>query len=386
VALAALAGFDPYDALRGARVPAWIRSRPRLRQAATQVRRRLPFEIGPLLGVAPFTMAKTVGCYLMAAARRGGVVSLPDGSETTIPALLGALVACEGALGDGRYGYEFDVQTRWAYYPKGTPNLIATYFVGRGLMEAGLATGDDEAIEQGIAAARFAAEELLAEGDGGTYFRYTPSSSTLVHNANCLGAGLCAGAGALAGDAGLVELARCAALTSVTAQRQDGSWAYGESDALGWTDSFHTAYTLDGLALVERATGDAQIGSSIKRGAADWAAHFFGSDGTARYYRDRVRPLDVHAASSAIDVGSRLAATGALDPALVRRVENWARALYIDASGRPIHRVGRIVRDKRRFPRWNEAHWAMGEASLMALDSGRANALEAWVGEAVRDG
>ena len=120
-----LRGRDPYDALAGRRVPAWVRSHARLRQVAIQLRKRMPIETGGLLGVEPFVMAKTVGCALAAAARYG--------DSDAVPALTGALEATAGNLGGGAFGYEFDVQTRWAFYPAGSPNLIATVFVARGL-------------------------------------------------------------------------------------------------------------------------------------------------------------------------------------------------------------------------------------------------------------
>jgi hypothetical protein len=374
----ALSGGDPFDALAGTRVPRALLHGARARQAIIQLRKRCPVDLGPMLGVKPFVMAKTAGAFVTACARR----TVDAATREDLDALRRILPTTEGCLGDGRWGYEFDVQTRWAYYPKGSPNLIATFFVARGAGEAGCALGEDDWLRMLHESAAYLSRELYEPGGGESYFRYVPESSTLVHNANLLGAGLVAASAALRGDVGLVESARVAALTSVAAQDAGGGWPYGVGESLRWQDSFHTAYNLDGLLLVWLATGDALIEASLRRGAADWRDNFFGPQGEPWYGPSATFPLDIHSAGTAMDVAARLASWGFLEPALAALVAAWTEANLVDpVSGAVWFRRNRASVDRRHFPRWNDAHLALGRASVELTQAGRLAPLES----AVRD-
>jgi len=367
-----LRGSDPYDALAGRRVPEWVRSHARLRQAAIQLRKRMPIEMGGLLGVEPFVMAKTVGCALAAAARYG--------DSDAIPALTGALEVAAGSLGGGAFGYEFDVQTRWAFYPAGSPNLIATVFVARGLASAGVAFGTPSLVVEAARSAEFVRDSLHAAAPS-PYYRYTLTSQRLVHNANFLGAGLVAMAATLGGQdasrASVTSAATAAALSSIEAQRDDGSWLYGTDTVLDWSDNFHTAYNLDGLLQVWLATGDDRVRTSLDRGVRHWRADFFGPEGEPKYYPSKPLPYDIHSAGTAIDVAARLASWGWDTGELAERVAAWTERHLVDpASGATYFQKRHNRTDKRHFVRWGDAHLALGRASLALLREGRRDPLE----------
>ena len=373
--LDSLSGGDPYDALRGEHVPEFVRRTAGGRQAMLQLRKRLPLDLGPALGVRPFTMAKTVSCHLAAAARCGD-----DGAADDARALLEAMCSTDGHLGQGRWGYEFDVQTRWAFYRRGTPNVIATVFCGRGCLEAWLALGRDEYLDEAIAAAEFIAKDLLVED--GSYFRYLPENDELVHNANALAAGFVAVVGRCLDREDFVSRALDAARSTADAQREDGSWPYGAHDDLRWCDSFHTAYTVDGLHQVAVVSGDSATRDSARLGAAFWSKRFFGDDGEPHYYPDRRYPVDAHCLGTAVDVAARL---GPFDPgleSLSRRVWSWGLSEMRDVrTGAWFYRRHRLYRDRRRFPRWVNGHIALADSALSALQDGRLCPIEAMLAE-----
>ena len=376
------AGYDPYDALMGTRVPMALRGSPRGRQAVVQLRKRVPVDVGRVLGIEAFDMSKARALFLLAAVRQAQ--ALPAHAEVgershardAVRTAAAALAHTQGNLGHGRWGYEFDVQTRWAFYPAGTPNLIVTFFAARAQLEAGLFLGAPDLLAAGLESARFVSEELLVAAER-PYLRYTPTSDELVHNANLLGAGLCAVAGALERDPVLLEIARAAALTSCEAQEESGRWAYGVGDSLSWCDNFHTAYDLDGLHLVELATADSAIATSLARGLDFWLSRFFGRTGAPHYYDTDAYPYDIHSAATAVDVGARLAAWGFPSDRTARRVARWTTQNLVDPhTGRTYFRRHRTYTDRRSFVRWGDAHWAMGLASLAMADAGRRSILE----------
>ena len=359
-------GRDPYDALRSRRIPALLTRNARMRQLVVQVRRRCPVELGPVLGIEPFIMAKSVACRMMAVARNEPSVRRDD----DLRALVDLLYEAEGCLGDGRWGYEFDVQTRWAFYPKGSPNLIVSAFVARGLAEAGAVLGDPRLLDAAADAGRWIAENLVDRSEP-PFTRYVPDSSRLVHNANLLGAGCIALAGAVLSDTRMTELATRLCVASLRAQRDDGGWPYGDGHGLEWEDSFHTAYVLDGLLTVWLATGDSAALNALERGSGHWSDSFFGSRGEPWYGPGRRYPYDIHSAATALDVGSRLARHGLFAPELVERIAGWTQEHLVDAkTSHTFARQGRISRDRRHFVRWGDAHYAMGSSSYDLLVRG----------------
>lgn len=362
-------GHDPYDALRGTRLPAIVRRTPKLRQLAIQLRRRCPMDLASLYGIEPFVMAKSVAGYLAGHSRRtfshGDIgAGLPAAQE-----IADALFRADGNLGDGAWGYEFDVQTRWAYYPAGSPNLIATVFVGTALMEAGLVFGRDDWIGSGIEAARFVLRELFDPADQSrqAVFRYTSETQRVVHNANLLAAGMLAVADGISPDAGMTEAVRLAVPISVSSQQDSGRWSYGVGAGLHWADNFHTAYNLIGLLQVRRL-GIPGVADAIERGVDFWVDTFFGPDGTPYYFDDRRYPYDIHSAATAVDVAGRLSLAGYDTQDTEVRCAHWLRGTLLHDGGRTGYAVHRWYTDNRNFIRWGDSHWeaAQGTEALIA--------------------
>jgi len=360
--LALTPGADPYDALSGRRVPSVLKRHPSFRQLAIQLRKRIPVETGRLIGAEPRLMAKALGCFLAAEAR--AVLAGEDSALGRAESIVAALPQTGGAGSDGAWGYEFDVQTRWGYYAAGTPNLIATTFVGRGFLEAGLAFRRDDWVDQARLSAQYLKRVHLAEGASGPYVRYTPDSSRLVHNANLLGAGFIAAVGAVVGEPEWVSLACDAAHTSIAGMSPNGEWPYGTGVGLGWDDNFHTAYDLDGLSWVCLAAPDVVAESALRIAADSWARDFFGEEGEPHYYRATAYPYDIHSAATAVDVACRLAMRG-VETGIQDRVARWAKTHLTDpVTGLTYYQVHRLFTDRRNFRRWGDAHWSLAMSAL----------------------
>lgn len=365
-----LEGNDPYDALRGWRVPGFVYRSARLRQLAIQVRRRSPADLAPLYGVAPFTMAKAVACFLSGHARRSFASGVDDASVRTAEALIEAMYSAEGCLGEGAWGYEFDVQTRWAYYAAGSPNLIATTFVGTSLLEAGLAFAREEWVAGALESAKWIQKNLLGkvEGSRTPVYRYTPDTARFVHNANLLGAAFVASGGSVVGDEGLIQVALEAAEASVGAQEESGRWAYGVGGGLGWADNFHTAYNLGGLLQLS-VVSPGLFADSVQKGTRYWIEGFFGPNGEPHYYDDRAYPLDIHSGATAVDVLARLELHGIDVDGITDRCARWVRENLVEANGKTAYQVHRLWTDRRSFVRWGDGHWAAALGTLALRDA-----------------
>jgi len=370
-------GYDPFDAMRSPVLRTVAGEYARARQVAVQLRKRGFLPTSAVLGIEPFRTAKTLGCGLSALARlhSAGMVDEAAVRACALDLLTDRTLARHPA---GGWGYEFDVQTRWAFYPKGSANAIATLFVTRGLAEAGLAIGDQALLDGASRGAQYMLEHLRVSNGTGDFFQYAPGSSTLIHNANLLAAGVVAAVGRIAGKGEWVaEALRCAAV-SLESTRPDGLWAYGQDAGLEWVDNFHTAYPLDGVMLLWLATGDAKLKAIVEAGARTWSTEFFGTDGAPYYYREHHNPFDIHSAGSAVDVAARMEALGIPTGDLPSRVALWTKAnLCDDVTGETQYQTGVAIGGKRHFPRWGEAHWALGLSSLALLEGGALPPLEA---------
>jgi len=371
----ALIGVDPYDAMLGSRVPGWIRSNARMRQLVIQLRKRIPVELGGVLGVAPFPMVKSGGAALTALSRWSVLVK-PDSSQQED--LLSFVLESPTRGTVGGWGYEFDVQTRWAFYPANSQNMISTVFVLGGLAELAVSGGRSDGLAEVANGAQWIADQISVAGTAGPFLRYVPSALTLVHNANALGAGALATAGVLCARPRWSELALECAATTVSAQNSDGGWSYGTEPNLAWEDNFHTAYTLSGLLQVWLATGDSEVKRALDVGVEGWSGRFFDADGAPRYKPKSTYPRDIHCAATAVDVASRLATWGWGTTSLATRVRDWTSDNLIDASkGVTRYQTHRIYRDGRHFVRWGDAHQWLADSSYALLVYGEKSPSEA---------
>lgn len=338
-------GPDPYDGLGVAWSAKLPRGRPK--QALVQAIKRSPVDLRGYLAVPPVRMTKTLALVVMSLM---AAPWLPDARERA------ELLADEIEArrnDDGGWGYEFDVQTRWAFYPTGASNAIATAFAVEALHAIG------RPIPTSV---RAWIERDLVHPEG--FLRYTAGSNTLVHNANVLAARALYRAG------GRPEQVTRAVARTLEAQRPDGLWEYGAGPGLEWIDSFHTVYTLWGLSDLEPL--DAAIAPALEAGTAAWSSRCFDADGSPWYYADRAGKVDVHTAAWALLGAQGLC--GRVDPSA--DVHTAASIDALLAMQRPHGGFG--AAGEPAYPRWSSAHamfalahWAGCAADRSAGDSAR---------------
>lgn len=364
VELGATAGWrgpDPYDGL-WSRWPRIFVAGRRRRQAIVQLHARSPFDIRRLYRRRPHSLVPKAPALLGQAAvrlwRMDGDPHVRALAEDALETLAGD-VSC----GEKAWGYPWDTQTRWSYYPGGSANIVATAFSADALAEAAGAFDRPEWRDRAERAAAWVARALYLERRG--CFAYHERSDRLIHNANLLGAAL---VHALAPDQpSAVEAVRTATGRTLDAQREDGTWPYGEGEGLEWTDSFHTGYVLDSLRRLRGV--DPRIPAAIERGAGAYLAGFFDGDGRARLWRGRRYPEDSHSAGTGLTVLSSLAARDLAPTSAITPITRRTLTHLIDRSGHAVHRRGRWGATRVRYPRWCDAPVALGLATAaLALD------------------
>jgi hypothetical protein len=283
-------GFDPYDGLNSP--VARLLPGKKARQAWTQLHRRSPVNLRPLVGIKPTLNAKGLALFAM-----------------VNPELLPLLESLRNP--DGCWGYPFDWQSRAFFAPRGTSNLICTAFAAK-------------ALKCNVSA--FIEKHLLRDG----WITYIAGSDTQVHNVNMIGA-------ALLGRQDCMEF-------SVKRQRPDGSWWYGEAENQHWIDNFHTGYNL--IALRESG----MFPEAARRGFEYWDRTFWTSEFAPRYYHDREFPYDTHCCATGI-----LAYLAFGETEKANAVARWAVENLWDDRGFFWYQRGRWFTNRVGYMRWAQA-------------------------------
>jgi hypothetical protein len=342
-------GPDPYDGLWWT-WPAALTGGRRRRQAIVQLHARAPVDIRRLYRRSHPRIAKTLALFASAGLRTHRITGHPRARALATSAL--DAVVADRTVGSAAWGYPFDVQTRWSFYPAPTPNVVVTSYVGRALLEGARELGRADWSERAVAAARWVLDDLWVEPEG--FFGYHPHSRANVHNASLLGAALV--------DAGLPDdptarerVAR-AVQRALAAQADDGSWPYGDDPSLRWIDSFHTGYVLTCLARV--GTAQPGVEDALASGAAFYS-RFFDSEGRAALWPGRRFPEDAHSAGTGLTTLSALLAAGHVERPLLERVAHRVLEATI-RRGRAVARRYRWGSTTVWYPRWCDGHVACG--------------------------
>ena len=359
--------YDPFDGLN-----AWIRPLAvgKLgRQLLQQGVRRFPCNLRTPLGINPERSSKGMG-YI---AR--GLLKIFEYTQDQLY-LKRATNCLEWLIEHSNRGYlgyswgnHFDYQSRGFYLPKGEPTVVWTALISHAFLDAWEIIGNNRYLEVAKKNCEFILGELEQRSfKNGICISYIPKSFHAVHNANMHAAAVLSRTYKHTGNEQFRNLAQRAVSYTVGAQRDDGSWWYGEKDNLHWIDNFHTAYVLDALYWYMISTQDMNYWSNFELGLKYYVNKFFLNDGTPKYYSNKVYPFDIQCASQSIETLTLLAET--VDPGLIKLAEKvayWTIDKMQDESGYFYFRRGRHWVNKTAMLHWGQATMLYALAKLILL-------------------
>ena len=342
-------GPDAYDGL-WCRWPKPLTAGRRRRQLFMQLHARSPLDIRRLYRRRHPLIPKALGIFGSVGLRAHGMQ--PEGRGLTLGLDAIETLDADRTAGDRGWGYHWDMQTRWSFYPAGSPNVVVTTFAASALLEAEHVLGRHDLGDRAREAARWVLDELWVQPDG--FFAYHPGNRANIHNANLLGAWLVNAA--LPDDAGARELVAQAVERTLAGQRADGAWPYGEAENLAWVDSFHTGYVLSCLWRLREV--DPRIAEAVERGAK-YYERFFDAAGRAPLWPDRPYPEDAHAAGTGLTTLALLVRANIVPRELLERVARRTLTVGIE-DGHAVYRRYRRFRTHVHYLRWCDAHVALG--------------------------
>lgn len=361
------AGYDPYDALNSPLVRRLAGRSKWRRIAFTQLLKKCPVNLRPLLGVPKGHNPKAIGLFLWGCSKLHRLEP-QAGHEQRIERLLDLLGDLQSRGYSGHcWGYNFDWQSRTVFRPKGTPTIVNTAFIGHALLDCHELTGNARALDLALPIKDFILKDLRRTSLADTFcFSYTPIDAEVVHNANLLGASILIRLAKYCGEPGLTEAALASLAYSMRHQRLDGSWHYADTSVQKWIDSFHTGFNLQAVRCFLLAGYAGEYEDAYRRGVQYYADRFFLADGSPKYFHDRVYPIDVHAPAQAI---AFFASMGSQYHDLTDRVLAWMLNYLYDGEGRFYFQRHRWFTNRACYMRWCQA-WAFHALSEYALHGG----------------
>lgn len=361
------AGFDPYDALnsRALDFVPLVNNRI-IRIALTQINKRFPINLRPLLLVSKEQNPKAIALFLMSFVKLSRI-KLLDKKE-----LIGSMIEKLVTLRSKNssyccWGYSFPWQTRTILVPRGAPNLICTTFAANALLDAFESNAEEHSLRMAVSAGEYILNELYWEnGASVAGFRYPlPSSRARVDNANFLAAALLCRVYKHTFDKKFLEPALKVARYSAAKQHEDGSWHYGELPTQRWIDNFHTGYNLCALRAICKFAETSEFESHIRKGFEFYRRHFFRDDGAPRYFHDRTYPIDIHCVAQSIITLIDLRDINEFNMDLALSTYKWAMKNMWDDQGFFYYQVFRFHKNKISYMRWSQAWMFLALAALL---------------------
>ena len=322
--------------------------------ALQETAKRAPINLRPVLGIPKRRNFK--GCALFASASlraydcTGREQHLDDATE-----LVQWLADNRRSYPYG-WGHNHDLQLLTRRIPRNTPDIIATAYGVRAIMDLDQYRETEEAAIAGEAVPHFIETELLDAVDDGFRLRYEPTAprGTYVLNANAVGGALLVELAAAYDQPDLRPLGE--ALLDYVASRQHpiGGWTYmdpPEASHLSM-DNHHNGFILESFMRYAAVTGSDRYADTLERGLSFYRDVLFDSNGAPRWDEMNQYPRDIHAAAQGI-----ITFTQAGDYMFASRILGWALEAMYDA-GRFYYRRNRFYTRRVTLMRWCQAWMA----------------------------
>jgi len=208
------------------------------------------------------------------------------------------------------WGYNCDWQARAFFVPEGTPNIVASVYVGRALVEYYETFGCKEALDFAGKIAEFILNEMIMiENEDYLCFRYIPDELAQVHNANLLAASFLSSMKKYSNKA-YSKLLDDKIVKSVNFSIADidesGSWAYGTQLFHRWVDNFHTAFNIESLLNIRENSDMAELEPVITKITNYYFNNLFTEEGMPKYYNNRPYPIDIHVIAQVLIVLNKI--------------------------------------------------------------------------------
>ena len=363
-------GYDPYDVLTSPiRFDLLGKWGPII---ATQIQKRNPFNIRPLLGIKKEHNPKGLGLLLHGYC----ILQTKFPEENYLPqikALYQLLLEKKTKGFHGTcWGYNFGWASPVKYLPPFAPTVVATGFIAKGLFAYYQLTKDDEIKKLLLSIAPFILEDLpLTETEDGVCISYSPYMHDCCYNASLLAAETLAILYTLDPVEKYKELAIKAVNFVVSYQHSDGHWGYSLHPKSGkertQTD-FHQGYILESINHVCKLLliNNDKINNALKKGLLFYTTQQFDKNGRSLWRLPHKFPTEIHNQSQGIITLCRMKNLDKNGLQFADQIATWTIYNMQDRKyGYFYYRKNRLITNKISFMRWSNAWMFLALSELI---------------------
>lgn len=355
-------GYDPYDALNS-----WLpyQALGKYGQAiAIQFFKRNPVNLRRFAGVKKGLNPKGIGLLLNAYSKLFLKTKNEKYKETANYLFNLLLTLRSPKYTNYCWGYNFVWANPKKVVPENHPNIVATSFAAKGIIEYYKISGNQDILNILKSVCEFIISDLpVARTNAGICFSYTDILQDCCFNASILGAEILAATGSLAKIEKYDEIAISALNFTLHYQKEDGHWNYEvdiQTDKEGVQIDFHQGYILESLFnITEYLQGHnnlrIKVTNAIKKGLSFYRNNQFYNDGRSLRRLPRVWPVDIHNQSQGIITFSLLKEFDDKYLAFANTIAKWTIRNMQDESGYFYYQKHRLYKNNIPYMRWSQA-------------------------------
>ena len=362
-------GYDPYDTLMS--VIPFVRINKWLAIIATQVQKRNPINIRPLLGIKKDYNPKGLGLILHAYAILQQKQPSKDYSKQ-IEKIIHLLkeLSTKGYSGYC-WGYNFGWCSPEKYLKPYSPTSVATAFIIKGFYEAYKVNPTEEIKSIILSASDFVLCDLaFTEDESGICYSYSTEIKDICYNASLLAGEILAINYAITKNESIKTKCHQIATYVVNKQHKDGHWAYSKNKANGnertQTD-FHQGFVLESLSnIINRCQIiDNEIEQALNKGCNFYIIEQFETSGRSLFRIPKKYPTDIHYQAQGIITLCRLKHNSSELHSFAKSIAEWTIENMQSKKGFFYYRVYKWFKDKTSYIRWGQAWMFLALAELI---------------------
>lgn len=352
-------GYDPYDTLNSWIPFHWLgKWGPVL---ATQVQKRNPINIRPLLGIKKGINPKGFGLFLYSYS----LLYKAFGKEEHLEKAHYFYNWLKNNQSEGYpgscWGYDFSWASPQKKIPPYFPSSVVTGTVVKGLFAYHQITQKQEVVELIEGAAEFMDKALAKYEDAdGLSISYTPAKADICYNASLLAAETFAKSYALSKNESYRDMAiRCGNFV-IAHQHDDGRWNYNLNPETGHEQKqvdFHQGYILESLYEIKNALShqDVKWEKAIQKGMDFYFDEQFHESGRSFWRLPKKYPVEIHNQSQGIITLAMLSDYRNDSNKLMKTIGDWTVDNMQDKKGFFYYRIFKSHTNKIPYMRWSQA-------------------------------
>ncbi len=363
-------GFDPYDTLTSPfPFSSFTKWTPVI---ATQVQKRNPFNIRPILGIKKDYNPKGMGLLLQAYVKMQQVFPEKDYSNRIGFLFNWLLENVSKGFSGSCWGYNFGWASPEKYLPPFAPTVVSTGFIAQGIHAYYQWSKNEKAAALLTDIAPFIIKDIpRTEFEKGICFSYSPFMKDCCYNASLLAAETLARIYSITHEQTLKDLACSAVDFVVSKQHEDGHWEYKIDPSTGIERhqvDFHQGYILDSIQAVMELTSHQSESWSLarKKGLEFYRKEQFFNEGRSLWRLPKVYPVEIHNQSQGIISFSRSATDNSSYLSFAGTIAAWTvKHMQDSRQGYFYYRKLKYYTNRLSFMRWSNAWMLLAQSELL---------------------